>query len=177
MQKVFYNLERVNKLNNNKKGFHYAWIILIALSIIVGLGKGTINNSSGLFLSPVAKDLGIDMGSLTLYFSISAIMTMLFLPVAGKLMAKYSPRLIIVAAILLQSGSFALFGLMRSVWGWYALSVPMSIGGTLIAVVVGPVLINQWFKQKKWFSIRYIKCWNRCHGRFITPNDWKTNSK
>lgn len=36
---------------------------------------------------------------------------------------------------------------MSHVWGWYLLAAPMSVGGTLITVIVGPVLINQWFRK------------------------------
>lgn len=132
-------------MSQNKRRFHYAWWILIALCIIVGLGKGCLNNSAGLFLSPVSQKLGIGMGNLTLYFSVSAIVTMLFLPIGGKIMGKYDTRLILIVGIILQAGSFALFGMMSSVWGWYILAVPLAIGGVFITVIAGPVIINQWF--------------------------------
>lgn len=104
-------------MTQDQNKFHYAWIILIALSIIVGIGKGAVNNTAGLFLPPVTEDLGIGMGTLTLYFSISAIVTMIFFQIGGKLMAKYDTRYIIVAGIILQAGSFALFGTMKHVLG------------------------------------------------------------
>ncbi len=134
-------------MSQSKNRFHYAWWILIALCIIVGLGKGALNNSSGLFLTPVTKDLGIGMGNLSLYFSVSAIVTMLFLPIGGKLMAKYDTRLILIVGIILQAGAFAMFGLMSSVWGWYIFAVPLAVGGVFITVIAGPVIVNQWFKK------------------------------
>lgn len=121
---------------------------MLALSIIVGLGKGGLNNTAGQFLPFVTSDLGIGMGQLSLYFSVSAVVTMLFLPIGGKLMAKYDTRLILVVGIVLQAGAFALFGAMSSVWGWYILAVPLAVGGVFITVIAGPVLINQWFKKK-----------------------------
>lgn len=134
-------------MSHNKNKIHYAWWILLGLCIIVGLGKSGLNNSAGLFLNPVAKDLGVGIGSLSLYFSISAIVTLVFLPMAGKLMAKYDTKLVLIIAIILQAGAFALFGLMNSVWGWYILAVPLAVGGVIITVIAGPVLINQWFKK------------------------------
>src|SRR5699024_8046189 len=140
--------ESRGRFNDEKKSkFHYAWVILIAISIIVGIGKGAINNSAGLFLPSVTDDLGIGMGKLTLYFSVSAVVTMIFLPIGGKLMAKYDTRYIIVLGIILQAGAFALFGLMSNVWGWYVLAIPLAMGGVFITVIVGPVVINQWFKS------------------------------
>ncbi|CAM5705719.1 MFS transporter OS=Lysinibacillus sphaericus OX=1421 GN=LS41612_21605 PE=4 SV=1 [Lysinibacillus sphaericus] len=41
---------------------------------------------------------------------------MVFLPIGGKLMAKYDTRMLLSIAIILQAGAFALFG-MLSVYG------------------------------------------------------------
>lgn len=136
-------------MNNNKKKFHWAWWILIGASIMVGLTRGGLNSSGGLFLTPITKDLGISMGSLTIYFSIAAIVTMVFLPIAGKLMAKYNLRALLIIAAVLQAGSFAMFGFMDSVWGWYLFSIPMAIGAVFLTQMAGPVLINNWFKKNK----------------------------
>lgn len=134
-------------MSTNKKKIHYAWWLLLGLSIMVGLAKGGIMTAGGLFLTPVTEDLGIGMGSLTLYFSISSIVTMIFLPLAGKIIAKYDIRTVLVTAIILQAGSFAMFGLMNSVWGWYLFCIPMSIGSIFVTQIAGPVLINNWFKN------------------------------
>ncbi len=68
-------------------------------------------------------------------------------------MAKYDTRFILSAAIILQAGSFALFGFMSSVWGWYVLAIPMAIGGVFITVIAGPVIINQWFKKRNGLAL------------------------
>lgn len=152
-----------------KNKFHYAWIILIALSIIVGIGKGALNNSAGLFLPGVTEELGVGMGKLTLYFSVSAVVTMLFLPIGGKLMARYDMRYIIVAGIILQAGAFALFGIMKSVWGWYLLAIPLAIGGVFITVILGPVVINQWFKKKNGLALGILSAAGGLFGAIAQP--------
>jgi len=156
-------------MHQNKKKIHYAWWILLALCIIVGLGKGGLNNSSGLFLSPITKELGIGMGSLSLYFSVSAIVTMIFLPIGGKLMAKYDTRLILSIAIILQAGAFAMFSLMNSVWGWYILAVPLAVGGVFITVIAGPVLINQWFKKNNGLALGIMSAAGGALGAISQP--------
>ena len=140
-------------MEKTKGKIHYAWWILVGLCAMVGLGKGVLNNSAGLYLPPVANDLGIGMGSLTLYLSISSIVTLIFLPIGGKMLAKYDTRMLLTVAIILQAGSFAAFGLMRSVWGWYILAVPLAIGGVFITVIAGPVLINNWFKKSNGLAL------------------------
>lgn len=152
-----------------KKKIHYAWVLLIAVSIMVGVGKNGISTAGGLFLTPVTEDLGIGMGSLTLYFSIASIVTMIFLPIAGKLMAKYDIRFILIASIILMAGSFAMFGFMSSVWGWYLFSIPMAIGSIFITQMAGPVLINNWFKKHNGLAIGIMVAVGGIFGAIIQP--------
>ena len=139
-----------------KKKIHYAWWTLVALCLIVGLAKGALNTSSGLFIPGATEDLGILTGNLTLYFSIASIVTMIFLPIGGKILAKYDIRSVLVIAIILQAGSYVGFGFSNSVWGWYIFAVPLAVGGVFTTVIVGPVLVNQWFKKKNGMALGLI---------------------
>src|SRR5699024_3351768 len=100
-------------MGTTKRKHHFAWLGLIGLGIMVGLGKG-INNAAGLVLTPVSRDIGVGMVNLTLYFSHSAIVTMIFLPIGGKLMNRFDTKLLLTAAIIVEGGSDAVFGLMHS---------------------------------------------------------------
>ena len=156
-------------MNRQKKKIHYAWWLLIGLSIMVAVGKNGISTAGGLYLTPVTEDLGIGMGSLTLYFSIASIVTMIFLPIAGKLMAKYDIRIILIGSILLMAGSFAMFGFMSSVWGWYLFSIPMAVGSIFITQMAGPVLINNWFKKHNGLAIGIMVAIGGVFGAIIQP--------
>lgn len=148
---------------------HYAWIVLIAVFTMMGFTRGGVNGAAGLFLNPVSQDLGIGMGQLTLYFSISSIVTILFLPIAGKLMQKYDIRLILVTAVLLQAGSFTAFGFMRSVWGWYVLSIPIAIGGAFVCTLAGPVIVNNWFVKKNGLAVGVMMAAVGLFGAVLQP--------
>lgn len=160
---------RKREMSANKKRFHFAWLVLLGLCISVGLAKSGLNSSAGLFLSPVSEDIGVGLGNLTLYLSISSIVTMVFLPIGGRLMAKYDTRILLSVAIILQAGAFALFGMMNSVWGWYILAMPLAIGGVLITVLAGPVLVNQWFKQRSGLALGIITASGGLIGAFTQP--------
>ena len=152
-----------------KARIHQAWWILVGLCIIVGIGKGVLNNSASLYLTPISQDLGIGMGDLTLYLSVSSVVTLLFLPFAGKLIAKYDIRTLIIVAILLQAGAYIAFSFMNSVWGWYVFAVPLSVGGTFITVIVGPVLINQWFKKRNGLALGILTATGGILGAIAQP--------
>ena len=154
---------------NKTKKFHYAWIILIGMSIIMGVSRGGLNNAGGLFLSPVSNDLGIGIGSLSVYLSIASIATMIFLPIAGKVIAKYDIRSVLIIAIILQGGSFAAFGFMNSVWGWYIFAIPMAIGAVFTTNLAGPILINKWFKKNNGLALGLMMAAVGLFGIFIQP--------
>ncbi len=133
-----------------KKGkLHYAWIILLGVILIRGFASGGINMTSGLFLEPVSQEIGVGIGTISLYLSIMSVVTVIFLPVAGKLINKYDIRIISIIGACLQALSFVAFGLLKSVFGWYILAIPQAIGAIIIATLLGPILINRWFVKNK----------------------------
>jgi len=156
-------------MKKSKSKIHYAWLILVGLCIIVGVGKGVLNNSASLFLTPISQDLGIGMGNLTLYLSISAVVTLIFLPFAGKLVARYDIRMLIIVAIVLQAGAFIAFSFMNSVWGWYVFAIPLAVGGTFLTVILGPVLINQWFKKSSGLALGILAATGGIFGAIVQP--------
>ncbi len=154
---------------------------------MVGFGKGVLNNSAGLFIPgvtapPADGGLGILTGNLTLYFSIASIVTMIFLPIGGKILAKYDTRIVLITAMILQAGAFVGFGFSNSVWGWYIFAVPLAVGGVFITVIAGPVLVNQWFKKKSGLALGLIGASQGLLGalaqplvgRTIAESGWRT---
>lgn len=155
-------------MNKNSK-IHFAWIVLVGLCITVGLGKAGLNNTSGLFLSPVSEDIGTGVGNLSIYLSISSVVTMIFLPIGGKIMAKYDARLVLTISIILQTGAFAMFGMMDSVWGWYVFAVPLAVGGVFITVISGPILVQRWFKKRSGMALGVMTAIGGLFGMFTQP--------
>jgi len=156
-------------MSKRKDKLHFAWWILVGLCITVGLGKGALTGSAGLYLPPVSKELHIGMGNLTIYLSIAAVVTLIFLPIGGKMMGKYNPRILLTLAIILQAGAFIAFGLMHSVWGWYIFSLPLAVGGVFITVIAGPVLINRWFKKKNGLALGILGAAGGLMGAIAQP--------
>ena len=95
-----------------KSRWHYAWFILAAVILIRGFAGGGINMTSGLFLSPVSKEIGVGIGSLSIYLSITSVVMVLWLPTAGRLINKYDIRLMALAGAVVQTLSFASFGFL-----------------------------------------------------------------
>lgn len=154
---------------SRKRSFHYAWVILLVLCVIRSLSAAGINNTGGLFLAPVAKDLNVGVGNLSIYFSISSLATLIFMPFGGKIINSYSARTVILVATVLQVGSYSLLGFMNSIWGWYLLSIPMGIGGAILVNLIGPILINRWFHKQAGFALGLLMASMGIFGTFLQP--------
>ena len=151
------------------KRLHFAWIVLLGACIFMGLARGGINNTGGLFMVPVMTDIGCGAGEFMLYYSVSSIVTFLFLPIAGKLMTKHDIRLLLVAGLIFQAGSFASFGLMNSICGWYVMAVPLSIGSVFTTQIGGPVLIGNWFRKYNGFAVGIMMASSSLIGAILQP--------
>ena len=130
-----------------QKKFHYAWLILLALCVIRSLSAAGINNTGGLFLKPVSDELSVGVGTLSIYFSVSSLATLLFMPFGGKLLHKYGMKAMLSAAIVMQAGSLIALSFMNHVVAWYILSIPLGVGGAILVNLAGPILINRWFRK------------------------------
>lgn len=126
---------------------HYGWIVLLGIILIRGFAGGGLNTTSGLFLLPVSNDIGVGIGTLSIYLSITSIVLVFWFPFAGRLINKYDIRFVALCAVILQAGAFSLLGLMNNVSGWYILAVPYAMGSGILANLLGPILINRWFKK------------------------------
>ena len=111
---------------------HICWLIFAGVLLIRGFAGGGINMTSGLFLMPVAGDLGVGIGSLAVYLSIVSLVMVLFLPYAGKLMNTYDVRTMTVLGAVLQALPFAGLSFMNHVFWWYLLAVPMAMGSAIL---------------------------------------------
>lgn len=131
--------------NNSGK---YAFVILVMSGVLLGFARGGIMNIGGVFLPSVSNELGVQTGTLALYYTVSAVVMMIAMPTVGKLVQKVNVKTLIIVSIILQGGSFAAFGLLSNVIGFYLLAIPMAIGTAIPCHIIGPVLINSWFKKK-----------------------------
>ena len=62
-----------------EKKLHFAWFVLAGTVLIRGFAGGGINMTSSLFLNPVSQDLGVGVGTLSVYFSITSVVMVILM--------------------------------------------------------------------------------------------------
>ncbi len=120
------------------------WLVLLGIILIRGFATG-LNTIAGLFLVPVSNELSVGIGTISLYFSVMSVVQVFWFGYAGKILNKYDIKKVAVFSAILQTLTFAAFGLMNNVAGWYLLAIPQSIGAAILVNLLGPILINRWF--------------------------------
>lgn len=68
-------------------------------------------------------------------------------PIARKFFAKLDTRIVIGGAVLLSIGGFAAISLYTSYDGWLVSGDVIGFGFSFITYLMGPILINNWFKK------------------------------
>ena len=168
-----------------KKGIHFAWFVLIGVLLMMGLCRGGINSGMGLFFQPISADMHIGVGEVAMMSSISALITMFWSPFAGRLLDKFDIRIITVVAVAIQAGCFAALSLVDAVWGFYALAGIMAFGSVFATQLVGPMMINRWFKDKNGLAMGIMMSFVAICSAVLSPvvasiiasNGWRTSKQ
>ena len=128
----------------NEKRNWLPWLVLVGTIIVRGFATG-LNTVFSLFLALVSKELGTEIGTLSIYYSIISVVQIIWFSYAGRLLNKYDVRWVSAAAVCLQTIAYAALGFMRHVTGWYVLAIPLAMGAGVLVNLLGPILVNRWF--------------------------------
>ena len=128
-----------------KSGLQYLFV-MIAMCGLVGASVGICSGSAGLFYSFISKELQLSSGSVSLMYTIQAMVGAvagLFVPRILKKEKMLKP-LIFVGAALMAGGTF-LLSLAGNIVTLYAFSILRGIGSGLMSFVLATTVINNWF--------------------------------
>lgn len=112
----------------------------LMLFTCIGLGSSGLT----LFYTPVTEDLGFTQASFSLYFSLSVLSGMFFMPFIGKFLTGHLERIlpITIACGFLTLLSFLGYAFCHELWQFYAVSIFRGIITSGISPVPATILIN-----------------------------------
>lgn len=134
----------MNRLKQVKKH----WFVLAAATSLCGASLGLVLNTIGLFIAPIANDLNVYLGSISLHVTImfiSLAVVSLFVPRLIDSIG-YKPTLIIGVALTFLST--APMGLTDNVFIYYLMGLVRGAGASMFAMVPITLLINNWFEER-----------------------------
>ncbi len=127
-----------------KAKIHYAFVIAACCCLMMGVNVGLTFSCAGIFYKPVTADLGISVGSFGLYMTFMYVASSLMLPVAGRMLERYSARWLFTGASVLNGVALCLMGMMSTLWGFYAVGALLGVSIAFLLYMSYPTLINRW---------------------------------
>ena len=146
----------------------YGWIIVIAATCIYAISAGQIV-SFGIFVKPMAKELGWSRASLTGAFGLYILAMSLFSFVAGILVDRIGPRLLNVVGGLSLGLGFVLSSRVHAPWHFYlSYGLLGGLGFSFLFVSLSST-IPRWFIEKRGLALGILFAGGGVGGLMISP--------
>lgn len=136
-------------MEKNKKKKFYGWKIVIAGIVLNFMGVGIGINAIGVFFKPVVNDMGFSRGDFSLYFTILALTMTFASPLLGKLLEKFSTKVVMGISSFILAFSFAAYSQCNSLTEFYIVSFFVGLGHAGTHIIPVSMLITNWFDKKR----------------------------
>lgn len=128
--------------------FFYGWVILVACFLITTVASGTMMGF-GVFINPMADDMGWSHSSLALAYAISAIVTGVGVIVVGSILHAHSVRRIFLLSTIVHCLGIYMTSTVTSVealYFWYGFVASVGRSAFFISTTT---LITRWFEYRR----------------------------
>ena len=144
-----------------KKPFFYGWIIVLACLLIQAVPYSLVANILPTFTNFVISGEGFTYTEFAFLFTLGTFASALCSPFIGKLYSRPNPnikRLYTVGCLLVGIGFAAMSVAGKSIIVYYALSILLQIGVSIVSAIGVPMLINSWFVENKGTAMGIAFC-------------------
>jgi len=131
----------------------WPWLVLLGCIGCYSIPVGMIGNTAGLFVAPVMDQFGWDQTSTTMYRTIQPLVAAVCTPIAGRLFARHSPRLILTITSVVFGLSSAATAYATQLWQWNLYGVIYGVASAFFMYLAAPVLVNRWFHKSNGLAL------------------------
>lgn len=121
--------------------------------MLQGAGFGIVNNCAGLFYQPVSQALGVSIGAISVYSSISIASSCVVMLFAPRLLECCKARGILTLGAICTSAPMVILSFCNALWQWYVLAALQGVGLAFTMNLVAPIILNNWFHKKLGFAV------------------------
>jgi MFS family permease len=126
----------------------YGWRIVIAGTTCFLLLGGIGFYSFGVFFSPLTEAFNWTRTEISLAITIACLVGLSGFLI-GKWIDKYGARKMILLGALISGISFALLGLINSLWQFYALYLTLGLGLACASDIAVMKMVSNWFSERR----------------------------
>ncbi|MBR4470008.1 MAG: MFS transporter [Erysipelotrichaceae bacterium] len=129
-----------------KIGKEYIYPVIAGCGLI-GTCLGICVNVAGLFFTPIAADLSIGRGSVSMTLTIYNLMQGLIGIIAARYLERYGMKKMVIFSTVLQAGATFLISFCHSIVPMYLLNGIRGFGSGMIGFAAVTMMINFWFNE------------------------------
>jgi MFS family permease len=138
------------KSGSLKSGSTYAWAIVFAAFLCFGIVYGTVTYSFTIFVNPLSKAFGVSPTQVVLGFTLLNVGTGVLGMAAGRVMARFPIRNVMVGGLILLSGGFFALSMVQSIWQFYlAYALIVAFGSIIVAPLGASAIVSNWFATNR----------------------------
>ena len=147
--------------------FYYGWLVLGTSALGAFIATGVAQTVLGGVQDLIARDMGWERTTMAFAATAATWTSGLTMPFVGKLVDRYGPRYMMLAAALIVSVCFFALGGVNSVWQFYAAYIiARSFAGPNLQNVVPRTVAVNFFRRKRNLALG-ITALNRISGESL----------
>ena len=135
-------------MSQKKNTIYYGWFIVLAFFLIWIATQGIYQHSFTAFIEPLANKFGWNYTQVTFAASLRASLYMLFTPIAGAIIDRWSARKLVFLGIVLVSIGIFLLSRINTLGQFYLCFILVGIGGSTCTMTVPLTVVGRWFRKK-----------------------------
>lgn len=151
----------------NKSRMH--WLVVLTLCGLAISGVGLPVMTNGVFIQPIADDLNVYRGTVSVHNTMTMLMKAIMSLYAPVLIKRFSYKKVILMGSLLAGVSNYFLGWTDQIWLFNVLGTLRGVGTGMLAWVPLTLVINEWFKEKHGLVTSIVLSFSSITGAFFSP--------
>ncbi|MGV3040750.1 MFS transporter [Streptococcus thoraltensis] len=145
------------------------WVVLGVLCGLASAAIGISINTSGVFYSVVAEDLGMLRGSFAFHMTIFSLVTALSALFTPKFLEKLHIRQLLTLSVVVATFATGMMGMATQLWHFYILAAIRGFSTGIFSVFTITYVINHWFKKKNGLATSIALGFSGIMGAIMSP--------
>ena len=122
-------------------------LVLVSMCGLLATTVGLVTNVAGLFFTPVAEELGILKGEVSLMLTICNISFAFGGLFSPKITSKLNPRIVLIGCTVVLAGCTAALTLCHAIMPMYVLCAARGFAAGIIGFVFATTVLSGWFVE------------------------------
>src|ERR1700712_3505811 len=144
------------------------WTVLTGAFVAL-LFAGIVHTSFGFFIVPVSQELHISRADTNNWLSMMSVGSALFAPIAGRLIDRFSIRLVMAIGAIILAASFIAISQTSSLWLLLLLALPVAFGTDCAGALSASTVAARWFRRRRGRALMIVGIASTGSGVTLAP--------